>query len=1073
MAGGVVVTSPTSVGEVSVEVLASASGFAKSLRDAVIKEFKGAGLDKAIAQSLAGRKFSISVTPEIDTDGITEKVKRTRAPKVPVTLDPLMAAFQADVKRQVTALARQAQTQIPVGADTTTLRKEIGAELAQIQQQLKAQIPTEPEGRREYEAKLQALVTAASSRVKANIKADVDVDVDQFRKSLGSLPTGGFRGVTDGIRGVASTAAEAAGSVAQLGGSLTGAATTATGPVGLIVGAALAAAAAIGAMAGAMVFAVPTVAALGGALGSLPAAITGVAAAFATLKLGFSGISEAFNEPVGGGGGGGGQSPEDRARQIAAAARGVDAARRGIAAANRGLASSERGLVTAQRGLVAAQREARAAQEALTAARAEARENIEDLARSLRSAHLSEKEAARDVELAAQELAGAQASTNPDLIRDAQLAYDRAVVSLEDAKDAAGDLGKESAKANKAGIEGSDAVQDALEQRRAATEGVIAANNSLLDAQDGLRAAQDGLKASYDGLKSAQDAYVQSQQQAAAGGGALGAQLTKLAPSAQKFVDQIKALKPAFEDLRLDVQQRLFAGLDETVKNLATAWMPQLRTSLGGMATMMNTFFKDLGTSLATPKFVTDIGTGLDAVTAAFSNIGKSISDSLVPAFGALSSAAAPFIREFGAQIAKVVTSFSEWILQGEKSGGLKSFFETATVSMRQLFDIGGSVASIIGSVFEIMFGGKKSDPKKSPIEGVRVALKKFADWLGKPENQQKVRDFIDAIKTAVATVGAVILKVAGWVNTVRGWAAKFGAFKNSVVGMFGTVKATVGQFITNVATAFSTLPGRVVGFIQGLPARVADIFTNLGRRVGQIVGFAVGSIAGFFSRLPGQIMGFIRSIPDRVAGIFNSVVAFARGLPGRIAAGLGGLKDVAGRIVGAFSGLGGRMLKVGKDVIRGLWDGIKSLGGWLKDQVVGFAGGVIDGFKRGFGSNSPAKKMIPVGVTLPQGLSVGLLKGERDLLKDVRGVASNVVGAAELPAVSARNNLPYDLAASAGAANLAMSSSLSVDPPQPLILGFDRSTTGDWLMDGIRRNVQIRFGGNVQTALGAGRATR
>ena len=55
---------------------------------------------------------------------------------------------------------------------------------------------------------------------------------------------------------------------------------------------------------------------------------------------------------------------------------------------------------------------------------------------------------------------------------------------------------------------------------------------------------------------------------------------------------------------------------------------------------------------------------------------------------------------------------------------------------------------------------------------------------------------------------------------------------------------------------------------------------------------------------------------------------------------------------------------------MRGLWNGIQSLAGWLWDQVSSWISGIWDGIKDFFGIASPSKQMAWVGSMLVEGLA-------------------------------------------------------------------------------------------------------
>jgi hypothetical protein len=151
-----------------------------------------------------------------------------------------------------------------------------------------------------------------------------------------------------------------------------------------------------------------------------------------------------------------------------------------------------------------------------------------------------------------------------------------------------------------------------------------------------LASANDSLKSSYDGLASAQDSLASGADEGRRRRWGRRRADDEARPGGAEVRRRVKALKPAFEDLRLDVQQRLFEGLDKTVTNLGNAWIPALKVTLGSYADTFNQFFKNLGSSITTPKFISDLQAGAEGFRQGFEDIGTAVTDSLVPAFGAL-----------------------------------------------------------------------------------------------------------------------------------------------------------------------------------------------------------------------------------------------------------------------------------------------------------------------------------------------------------------------------------------------------------------------------------------------------
>lgn len=89
------------------------------------------------------------------------------------------------------------------------------------------------------------------------------------------------------------------------------------------------------------------------------------------------------------------------------------------------------------------------------------------------------------------------------------------------------------------------------------------------------------------------------------------------------------------------------------------------------------------------------------------------------------------------------------------------------------------------------------------------------------------------------------------------------------------------------------------------------------------------------------------------------------------------------------WQGVWDEMYKRGGEIVSGVWEGIKNGASaswdWIWENVVT---PMIDGFKKGFGIESPAKEMMPIGVDI----LLGLLQGIKDTVIDVLEWAWNFV---------------------------------------------------------------------------------
>lgn len=678
----------------------------------------------------------------------------------------------------------------------------------------------------------------------------------------------------------------------------------------------------------------PALYALGGAAAAIPAMLSGAIAAIATLKLGLSGLSEnwtAMNAPTKGGGGGGGSAPKvDMTPKI-----------RAVEAAQRDVARSSRDVRDAQVALAAAQ---------LNVAKAHdvAREHLSDLNREYRQAQQDQAEATMGLVEAEQNLRLAQGRGNPEEIQRAQMAVDKQRLAVEEAADKANDLGKEYKDASKKGIEGSDEVTAA---RKEETQ----AQRQLQDATEAHKLAIQRLGDAQADLKRKMDATGGS------GGSLGGVVLPKIARSAQEFLDKLKELKPAFDALRLDVQERLFAGLADKLQILADRWFPALHRQLGGMADVINGVVKTAFDSLSNPKFIANMEIGLAAFREMLGKIGQAIAGPLVDAWGRLTAAAKPVLDIIGDKVAGIIIRFSEWIAKMDDSGALDSFMAQAAKILGDIFDMLEDIGSIAGSVISILFG---TDTSAGGWEGLKQTLDQVAKWLANPEHQEKISEFIDGFWAA----GKAVINLLQWLGNVPG-------------------------YVRAVVSWFKWLYNGVSNWLSNLPGAAKRWFSSMMNTASSWVSSGIRSIVGYFSGLGTRIYNSIRN----VASVFRSIPIW---------------------LYNAVSGLYGNMLGVGANIVAGIWNGIIGRANWLYNKVMDFASGIWRSVQNALGIGSPSKVMAArVGHWIPEGIAMGW--EDNDVVSQVVSRMADKLRNTKLPSPTVEGMEASDASVTVGARRL------------------------------------------------------
>ena len=172
---------------------------------------------------------------------------------------------------------------------------------------------------------------------------------------------------------------------------------------------------------------------------------------------------------------------------------------------------------------------------------------------------------------------------------------------------------------------------------------------------------------------------------------------------------------------------------------------------------------------------------------------------------------------------------------------------------------------------------------------------------------------------------------------------------------------------------------------IKGLAKGLIDAIPNLIDAAPDLI---AGIIEGLISALPEIVSSAGEIISSLIQGIIKALPKLLQNAP-----------KIINTIIDGIKGFIFKIGDIGKDIIEGLWEGIKSMGDWLWDKISGFFGGVWDGICGFFGISSPSKEMAWVGEMLNRGLAEGI---ENTEFLSVR--AAEQMGEAVTDAVSGIN---------------------------------------------------------------------
>lgn len=133
--------------------------------------------------------------------------------------------------------------------------------------------------------------------------------------------------------------------------------------------------------------------------------------------------------------------------------------------------------------------------------------------------------------------------------------------------------------------------------------------------------------------------------------------------------------------------------------------------------------------------------------------------------------------------------------------------------------------------------------------------------------------------------------------------------------------------------------------------------------------------------------LGLVQAIPQLVAKIPQIIGSLVKGIGNYFGKMLSVGKELLGKVKdGIVSGISG-MANVGKDLVKGLWNGIKNAKDWVMDKIKGFGSSIVKGIKGIFGIHSPSTVFRDeIGSNLAKGIGVGFTSE----MKDVNSMIQN-----------------------------------------------------------------------------------
>jgi hypothetical protein len=205
---------------------------------------------------------------------------------------------------------------------------------------------------------------------------------------------------------------------------------------------------------------------------------------------------------------------------------------------------------------------------------------------------------------------------------------------------------------------------------------------------------------------------------------------------------------------------------------------------------------------------------------------------------------------------------------------------------------------------------------------------------------------------------------------------------------------------IPAIVETFLTIIDTLINNIPLLVSAASQLMTGLAQGLTIAIPLLVNEIPTIILALVNAI---VANLPMLLQSAGDIIAALAIGLVNAIPVLLKALPEILKAIVKGFKELAPKIKEIGKNMIEGIWAGIKDSVQWMKDKIKGWVGDVMAFIKGLFGIESPSKVMREeVGKMLSYGLGDGIMKYAGYAKNAMSALMDGVMGETYNPTISA-----------------------------------------------------------------------
>lgn len=215
--------------------------------------------------------------------------------------------------------------------------------------------------------------------------------------------------------------------------------------------------------------------------------------------------------------------------------------------------------------------------------------------------------------------------------------------------------------------------------------------------------------------------------------------------------------------------------------------------------------------------------------------------------------------------------------------------------------------------------------------------------------------DIVDAIHTVQTEMGITGTTQLEASTTIQGSIASMkAAYDNFITGL-GDENADMAELTTNLLGSTVTVAENLLPVVEKILENIGVVVQEKGpEMIEKFVGYAIEKLPQVIELGMKMVLAIVSGLADNLPQIVRSVL------------------DMMATIVKTFVSSLPDIVNVGKQIVKGLWEGIKAMGSWIKNKIGNFFSGIVSGVKSKLGIHSPSRVFAGIGENMALGLGEG-----------------------------------------------------------------------------------------------------